>query len=48
MKRKQQIDADWPFLAFLVIVTAVVAMVTLIQTKPGLLPLVLWSARQPL
>jgi hypothetical protein len=48
MKRKPHIDADWPFVAFLVIATAIAAMVTLIQTKPELLPLLLWSARQPL
>jgi hypothetical protein len=48
MKRKLQIDADWPFVALLVIVTGVAAMVTLIQTKPELLPLLMWSARQPM
>jgi hypothetical protein len=48
MKRKEQIDGDWPFVALLVIVAGVAAMVTLIQTKPELLPLLLWSARQPL
>jgi len=48
MKRKPQIDADWPFVAWLAIVTGVAAMVTLIQTRPELLPLLLWSARQPM
>jgi len=48
MKRKQQIEVDWPFLASLVIITAVAAMITLLQTRPELLPLALWSARQPL
>ena len=49
MKRKQpRIDSDWPFVALFTVVTAVVAMITLIQTKPELLPLLLWSARQPL
>jgi hypothetical protein len=48
MKRKLQIDVDWPFVAVLAIVTGVAAMITLIQTKPELLPLLLWSARQPM
>jgi hypothetical protein len=48
MKRKLQIDADWTFVASLVIITGIAAMVTLLQTKPELLPLLLWSARQPM
>jgi hypothetical protein len=48
MKRKLQIDADWPFVALLAIVTGVAAMITLVQTKPELLPLIMWSARQPM
>ena len=48
MKRKLQIDTDWQFVALLAIVTGVAAIITLIQTRPELLPLLLWSARQPM
>jgi hypothetical protein len=49
MKRQQQIDpAGWAFVAFVIIVTIVAAIVTLIQAKPELFLLLMWHAGHPL
>jgi hypothetical protein len=45
-QRNQHIDAA--LLAYLIIVTAVAATITLIQPKPELMPLLMWYAWHPL